>query len=100
MSILKTRNIRKLNLIYPLVLKPSNEGSSIGVKICKNYLELRKYSNELIKKYKTLLIENFIDKELIANGEISIFFLPHRELILFFEDPCLATQPKKRKKRK
>ena len=60
MSILKTRNIRKSNLTYPLVLKPSNEGSSIGVKICKNYLELKKYSNELIKKYKTLLIENFI----------------------------------------
>ena len=41
MSILKTRNIRKSNLTYPLVLKPSNEGSSIGVKICKNYLELK-----------------------------------------------------------
>ena len=57
---IKKINTLKLGLAYPLVLKPSNEGSSIGVKICKNFIELKKNTNELIKKYKTLIVENFI----------------------------------------
>jgi D-alanine-D-alanine ligase len=60
LSILKKKNIFKKSLTYPLVLKPSNEGSSIGVKICKNFTELRKNSKELIIKYKTLVVENYI----------------------------------------
>ncbi len=59
-NVLKEKNILESGLIYPLVLKPSNEGSSIGVKICKNFIELRKNGKELIKKYKTLVVENFI----------------------------------------
>ena len=59
-NILKKNNILKSSLVYPLVLKPSNEGSSIGVKICKNFIQLKKNANELIKKYKTLVIENFV----------------------------------------
>ena len=57
---MKEKNILNLSLTYPLVLKPSNEGSSIGVTICKNFIELRKNVNKLIKKYKTLIVENFI----------------------------------------
>jgi D-alanine-D-alanine ligase len=60
LHILKEKNILNLSLTYPLVLKPSNEGSSIGVTICKNFIELRKNVNKLIKKYKTLIVENFI----------------------------------------
>ena len=59
-NILKEKNILKSSLVYPLGLKPSNEGSSIGVKICKSFIELKKNANELIKKYKTLVIENFV----------------------------------------
>ena len=59
-NVLKERNIFKSKLTYPLVLKPSNEGSSIGVKICKNFKELKKNGNKLIKKFKTMIIENFI----------------------------------------
>jgi D-alanine-D-alanine ligase len=58
--VVKQINTLELGLAYPLVLKPSNEGSSIGVKICKNFIELQKNTNELIKKYKTLIVENFI----------------------------------------
>ena len=50
--------IKKLK--YPLVVKPNNEGSSIGVKICKNAIDLKKNIKILIKTYDTLLIENFI----------------------------------------
>ena len=45
---------------YPLVVKPNNEGSSIGVKICKNTIVLKKNINNLLKTYDTLLVESFI----------------------------------------
>jgi len=57
---LKEKIIINSNLIYPLVVKPSNEGSSIGVKICKNFVELKKSIVELFKEHKTLIVENFI----------------------------------------
>jgi len=60
LKVLKEKKISKLGLTYPLVVKPSNEGSSIGVKICKNFIVLKKDVCELIKKYKTLIVENFI----------------------------------------
>ena len=43
-----------------MVIKPNNEGSSIGVKICKNLISLKKNINILLKNYDTLIIENFI----------------------------------------
>ena len=56
-----------------MVVKPSNEGSSIGVKICKNFIQLKVSVNKLIKNYKTLIIENYISgKEIqvaVINGK-------------------------------
>ena len=60
LRVLTEKNIFKSNLNYPLVLKPSNEGSSIGVRICKNFTELKKNASKLMKKYKTLIVENFV----------------------------------------
>ena len=57
------KNLKKKvlkNLSYPVVVKPSNEGSSIGVAICKNFNQLKLSVARLIKNYKTLLIENYI----------------------------------------
>ncbi len=58
------KNLKKAikikNLEYPMVIKPNNEGSSIGVKICKNLISLKKNINILLKTYDTLIIENFI----------------------------------------
>tara|TARA_B100000963_G_scaffold294875_1_gene265637 strand:+ start:214 stop:1143 length:930 start_codon:yes stop_codon:yes gene_type:complete len=48
------------NLKFPMVIKPNNEGSSIGVRICKNLISLKKNINILLKTYDTLIIENFI----------------------------------------
>ena len=48
------------NFKFPLVVKPNNEGSSIGVKICKSSLSLKKNIKFLFKTYNTLLVENFI----------------------------------------
>ena len=65
LNLINYRNILKKKLLkpglnYPLIVKPSNEGSSIGVKICNNFFELKKNVNELMSKYKTLIVENFI----------------------------------------
>ena len=54
------RDIKIKNLKYPMVIKPNSEGSSIGVKICKNLISLKKNINILLKTYDTLIIENFI----------------------------------------
>ena len=43
-----------------MVVKPPNEGSSLGVKICKNFISLSQSSNTLLKKYTELILEPFI----------------------------------------
>jgi len=55
-----SRLIKKSNIDYPVVAKPSDEGSSIGVKICNNSKALKKSINSLGKIYKTLIIEKYI----------------------------------------
>ena len=56
-----------------MVVKPSNEGSSIGVQICKNFSQLKSSIFKLIKKYKILIVENYIEgKEIqvaVINGK-------------------------------
>ena len=42
------------------MVKPINEGSSIGVKICKNILDLNKSTKSLFKKYPELIFEPYI----------------------------------------
>ena len=59
-----TKYIKKLllkyKLKYPLVIKPSDEGSSIGVKICNSFNDLNKFSTLLLKNYKSMIVERFI----------------------------------------
>ena len=57
---LKEKITRNLNFNYPMVVKPSNEGSSIGVEVCKNFEQLKISINKLIKNYKTLIVESYI----------------------------------------
>ena len=49
---------KKIN--FPIVLKPINEGSSIGVKIVKNTKSLKSSVKFLFKKYNQLIVEQFI----------------------------------------
>ena len=74
-KLLKERIARNLNLNYPMVVKPSNEGSSIGVEICKNFNQLKKSIIKLIKNHKTLIIENYI-----AGQEIQVAVLNGKAL--------------------
>ena len=76
---LKYVNLKKLiklnKLTFPIVVKPSNEGSSIGVKICKNYDILIKDSKILTKTYKNLIFEQFI-----GGQEIQVAVLKNRAI--------------------
>ena len=54
----KILKIKKLK--FPLVIKPNNEGSSLGVYICNNIRELEIKYKKLVKKYDKILVENYI----------------------------------------
>ena len=68
-----------------MVVKPSNEGSSIGVEICKNFNQLKISIVKLIKNYKTLIVENYISGQeiqvAVINGKAlgAIELKPRRE---------------------
>tara|TARA_B100001093_G_scaffold519178_1_gene607001 strand:- start:1524 stop:2453 length:930 start_codon:yes stop_codon:yes gene_type:complete len=57
-------NLKKLiklkKIKFPIVVKPINEGSSIGVKICKNFNSLSNNLKLLFKSYIELIFEPFI----------------------------------------
>tara|TARA_B100001989_G_scaffold245211_1_gene214740 strand:+ start:314 stop:1252 length:939 start_codon:yes stop_codon:yes gene_type:complete len=60
----KNKNFKKLfmkkKVNFPLVVKPINEGSSLGVKIIKNSKDLYRSTKLLFRKYDQLMFENYI----------------------------------------
>ncbi len=48
-------------LDYPIIIKPANGGSSIGINIANNKEELNKYINEALKYDKKILLEEYIE---------------------------------------
>ena len=54
----KMLKLKKIN--YPLIAKPVNEGSSLGVELCKNKKVLLSSIKKLVKKYNRVMIEQFI----------------------------------------
>ena len=54
-KMLKTKKIK-----YPVIVKPINEGSSLGVELCNNKNILTKSVKKLLKKYDELMIEKYI----------------------------------------
>ncbi len=54
------RYIKKRNIKFPVVIKPINEGSSLGVKICNFKEKLFKSAYLLFKKYDELIFEEYI----------------------------------------
>ena len=61
----KNKNLKKLimkkQLYFPIVIKPINEGSSLGVRIVKNFKDLYESSKLLFRKYNQLLFENLLE---------------------------------------
>ena len=81
----KTKNLKELmiqkKIKFPVVVKPINEGSSLGVKICKNILQLKKSAKNLLKKYSPLILEQYISGQEIQAAVLNNSALGAIELI-------------------
>jgi len=66
---------------FPVVIKPVNEGSSLGVEVCKNYSVLIKKTKNLFKKYDQLIFEKYIGGQEIQAAVINGSSLGAIELI-------------------
>ena len=54
------RKMKRKKINFPLVIKPINEGSSLGVYICKNDKQFNINYNKLKKVYERVLVEEYI----------------------------------------
>jgi len=54
------KKIKNKKIKFPIVIKPINEGSSLGVYICKNKIQFGKNYKKLIKNYERILVEEYI----------------------------------------
>ena len=67
------QSIKSKKIKFPIVVKPINEGSSIGVRICKNISDLNKSTKFLFKEYIELIFESYIGGQeiqvAVINGE-------------------------------
>ena len=52
--------IRNKKINFPIVVKPINEGSSLGVEICKEKQKLFKSTKSLFRKYEELIFEEHV----------------------------------------
>ena len=83
---------------FPVVVKPINEGSSLGVVICKNKRKLFRSIQSLFKNYEELIIEEYIGGQevqvAIINGKSigAIELIPKR---LFYDYKAKYTKEAK-----
>ena len=90
----------KSKINFPIVLKPVNEGSSLGVVICKNKAKLFKSAKGLFKKYQELIVEEYIGGQevqvAVINGNPigAIELIPKR---LFYDYKAKYTKKAKTK---
>ena len=54
------QKIKNEKIKFPIVIKPINEGSSLGVYICKNIKNFKKKYKKLINNYDRLIVEEYI----------------------------------------
>ena len=75
------KNLASKKIIFPIVVKPTNEGSSLGVEICKNLKALNKTTKKLFKKYNQLIFEKYIGGQEIQVAVINDEVLGAIELV-------------------
>jgi len=79
------KKIKNNKIKFPIVIKPINEGSSLGVYICKNEKKFNKNFNILKKTYDRILVEEYIPGKEIqvavmgSNALGAIELVPRRE---------------------
>jgi len=54
------KKIKNKRIKFPIVIKPVNEGSSLGVYICENKREFNVKYNKLSKEYDKIIVEEYI----------------------------------------
>ena len=54
------KKMKKNNINFPIVIKPINEGSSLGVYICKNKKDFNNNYKKLEKEYRRIIVEEYI----------------------------------------
>jgi len=54
------KKINNKKIKFPIVIKPINEGSSLGVSICKNKKQFTSKCKKLMKNYDRILVEEYI----------------------------------------
>ena len=94
----KIINLKKIK--FPIVTKPINEGSSLGVEVCKNKEKLLKSINRLFKKYNEIILEEYIGGQEIQVAVINGKPLGAIELIpkrLFYDFKAKYTKKAKTK---
>ena len=97
-TIQKIIKSKKIN--YPIVLKPINEGSSLGVEICKNKEKLFRSSRYLFKKYDELIFEEHIGGQEVQVAVINSNPIGAIELVpkrLFYDYKAKYTKKAKTK---
>ena len=79
------KKLKLKKIIYPVIVKPINEGSSLGVELCKNKKNLTDSIKKLVKKYGRVMIEQYIPGQeiqvAIINGKPlgAIELIPKRQ---------------------
>ena len=54
------KKMKKNKIKFPIVIKPINEGSSLGVYICKNKKEFNKNYKKISNNYNKIILEEYI----------------------------------------
>ena len=52
--------LKKNKFKFPVVIKPINEGSSLGVYICNNIMQLKNKHKKLSREYERVIVEEYI----------------------------------------
>lgn len=60
LTIHNDKKLKKINIDFPVIIKPSSCGSSIGINIANNIKELNKHIKEAFKYDNKVIIEKFI----------------------------------------
>ena len=94
------KNLIRKKISFPIVVKPVDEGSSIGVKVCKNQKIFITATRNLFKKYEQLMFEEYIGGQeiqvAVINGDPigAIELIPKR---LFYDYKAKYTKQAKTK---
>ncbi|WGS64078.1 D-alanine--D-alanine ligase [Marinitoga aeolica] len=73
---------------FPLIIKPRKSGSSLGIHICHNIEEYKKFLIEELKNYGEMIVQKFI-----KGREISVSIIEKNKEIIVL--PILEIKPKK-----